>query len=360
MLPAILSAFGIIEENCKIIPFGSGLINHTWRIECDHQSYILQRINHQVFTNPAAIAANLDTIGEYLQQHYPGYLFVRPIATADGSSTLAENEVHGFFRLFPFVAGSHTIDVVKTTQQAYEAAVQFGRFSRLLAELDVQQLKITLPDFHNLDLRYRQFEQAIAQAGEYRRAQSAQLIQYLLQQQDIVETYRRMIADPAFPVRVIHHDTKISNILFDDNDKGLCVIDLDTVMPGYFISDAGDMLRTYLSPVSEEETDLSKIAVREEYFQAIADGYMSEMGSVLTTTERGYFVYAGQFMIYMQALRFLTDYLNNDRYYGQKYEGHNLARATNQATLLQRLTEKEAILKAWNTGKEPVFQGFRG
>lgn len=339
MLSPILAAFGIGEENCRIIPFGSGLINHTWRIECDQKAYILQRINHHIFTRPAAIAANLDTIGRYLAHHSPDYLFVCPITTADGSATLVEDEAQGFFRLFPFVTGSHTIDVVKTTQQAYEAAAQFGKFSRLLAHLDVQHLQITLPDFHNLDLRYRQFEQAIAQATEPRKSQAASLTGYLLQQRSIVDTYRNIVADPAFPVRVIHHDTKISNILFDDNDKGLCVIDLDTVMPGYFISDVGDMIRTYVSPVSEEETDLSKIVIREAYFEAIAAGYNSEMGEVLTDAERSYFIYAGKFMIYMQALRFLTDYLNNDIYYGQKYEGHNLARAENQATLLQRLTE---------------------
>lgn len=346
MLSSILTAFGITENGCNIIPFGSGLINHTWRIECNNKAYILQRINHHVFRHPEAIAANLTTIGCYLQQHHPDYLFTHPVPTADGNSTLVEDEVHGYFRLFPFVPGSHTIDVVKTTQQAREAAAQFGRFTRLLSGMDVRQLKITLPDFHNLDLRYRQFEQAEARASEKRKTQSKDLIEYLRSQHDVVNTYRTIINNPAFPVRVIHHDTKISNILFNDADKGMCVIDLDTVMPGYFISDLGDMIRTYLSPVSEEETDLSAIIIREDYFHAIRDGYLSEMGEVLTAEESGYFVYAGKFMIYMQALRFLTDYLNNDIYYGQRYEGHNLNRAANQATLLQKLTEKEEILKA--------------
>ncbi|WEK34730.1 MAG: aminoglycoside phosphotransferase family protein [Candidatus Pseudobacter hemicellulosilyticus] len=345
MLPSILTAFGISPDSCAITPFGSGLINHTWRIECGDKVYILQRINHQVFKQPEAIAANLTTIGRYLQQQHPGYLFTHALPTADGSSTLVVDEVHGYFRLFPFVAGSHSIDVVKSTQQAYEAALQFGRFTRLLSSLDTKLLNITLPDFHNLSLRYRQFEQAVAGAREPRRSLAGDLVRYLSAQQEIVHTYKRIVANPDFPVRVIHHDTKISNILFDDNDKGLCVIDLDTVMPGYFISDVGDMLRTYLSPLSEEETDLSRITVREDYFRAIADGYLQEMGAVLTPEERGYFLYSGKFMIYMQALRFLTDYLNNDSYYGQRYEGHNLDRAANQATLLQRLIEKEAILQ---------------
>ena len=135
-------------------------------------------------------------------------------------------------------------------------------------------------------------------------------------------------------------------MLFNNNDKGLCVIDLDTVMPGYFISDVGDMIRTYLSPVSEEEKDFSKIQIRDEYFKAIAEGYLTEMNDELTATEKEHFVYAGKFMIYMQALRFLTDYLNDDIYYGSKYEGHNFIRANNQLTLLNRLIEKENHLSS--------------
>lgn len=131
------------------------------------------------------------------------------------------------------------------------------------------------------------------------------------------------------------------NVLFDENDKGLCVIDLDTMMPGYFISDVGDMMRTYLCPVSEEEQDLSKIMIRNDFFEAIVHGYLSEMREALSEKEQGQFVYAGKFMIYMQALRFITDYLNNDIYYGEKYEGHNLKRAMNQIQLLKLYLKEE-------------------
>lgn len=146
-------------------------------------------------------------------------------------------------------------------------------------------------------------------------------------------------------LRVTHHDTKISNVLFDKKGKGICVIDLDTVMPGYFISDVGDMMRTYLSPVSEEENDLGKITVRDDFYRAIVQGYYNEMKDELTETEKKYFFYAGKFMIYMQAVRFLTDHLNDDVYYGAKYEGHNFMRAANQVRLLECLLEKESVLK---------------
>ena len=134
-------------------------------------------------------------------------------------------------------------------------------------------------------------------------------------------------------------------MLFNSKNKGLCVIDLDTVMPGYFISDIGDMMRTYLSPAGEEETDFNKVQVREEYFEAIVNGYLSEMQDELSMVEKEYFIYAGKFMIYMQALRFLTDYLNNDIYYSAKYDLHNLNRTINQLTLLDKLVEKEERLK---------------
>ena len=133
--------------------------------------------------------------------------------------------------------------------------------------------------------------------------------------------------------------------MFDKEGKGLCVIDLDTVMPGYFISDVGDMMRTYLSPVSEEERDFSKIIVRDEFYKAIVQGYFNEMKGELTDTEKNYFFYAGKFMIYMQALRFLTDHLNGDIYYGAKYPGQNFIRAQNQLVLLERLMEKKEALE---------------
>lgn len=157
--------------------------------------------------------------------------------------------------------------------------------------------------------------------------------------------YEAILANPDFKLRVTHHDTKISNVLFDGHNKGLCVIDLDTVMPGYFISDVGDMMRTYLSPVSEEEQDFSLIEVRLPFYEAIVSGYLQEMQGELSAAECNAFFYAGQFMIYMQALRFITDYLNDDVYYGQRYPDHNLVRGRNQLVLLQKLMEKEAVLR---------------
>jgi len=343
MSQTILNAYGLTGNDVETKPFGTGLINHTWTVTAGEKKFILQRINQNIFKTPAHIAANIRMIGDYLGKKFPGYLFVTAEKTLE-QEDLVFDEQQGYFRLFPFVKNSQTIDVVSSPSQAYEAAKQFGRFTKLLAGFPANELHITLPDFHNLPLRYQQFEMAITNGNKKRINEAAATIIFLQQHRIIVTISESIPNNPAFKKRVTHHDTKISNVLFDENDKGLCVIDLDTVMPGYFISDVGDMLRTYLSPVSEEENDCSKIEIRSDYFKAIAEGYLSEMNEELSPIEKDHFVYAGKFMIYMQALRFITDYINNDLYYGSKYDGQNFVRAKNQVVLLEKLMEKEEAL----------------
>jgi len=339
MLEKVLSAYGISPE-AVIQPHGNGLIHRTWKVHDRSSDYILQRINHNVFRHPEYIAENIEGIASWLGKNWPGYFFVTPVKTQndDGLLHLADE---GYFRLFPFVKDSQSYEIAENPQQAFEAAKQFGRFTRMLKDFPAGRLKITLPDFHNLVYRHHQFEDAIKHGNPARKTEVKESVEFLCAHEQIVSTYRQIISSHEFKIRVTHHDTKISNVLFDKNGKGICVIDLDTVMPGYFISDVGDMMRTYLSPVSEEETNFEKISVRDDYFQAIANGYLQEMRSELTTSEIQHFVYSGIFMTYMQALRFLGDYLNNDRYYGSAYEGHNYNRARNQITLLTRLLEKE-------------------
>ncbi|MBL7817773.1 MAG: aminoglycoside phosphotransferase family protein [Saprospiraceae bacterium] len=335
MLQTILKSYNLDINAVKITPFGSGLINHTWRIEGQQQVYILQRINDAVFKNPQNIADNIQLIGEHLRIHSPDYLFVSPIKNTEGSEMTISDD--GFFRLFPFVEGSHSIDVVTTPEQAFEAARQFGQFTFLLRGIEISKIKTTIPQFHDLSLRYRQFQEALVKGNKARIEEAQEWIRKIEKNVDIVHVFENIKTNTEFKLRITHHDTKISNVLFDKNDKGLCVIDLDTIMAGYFISDVGDMMRTYLSPVSEEEIDFSQITVRKDFYQAITEGYFSEMKNALTTTEKQYFAYSGEFMIYMQALRFLTDYLNDDAYYGAKYPKHNLNRAINQLVLLHEI-----------------------
>jgi Ser/Thr protein kinase RdoA (MazF antagonist) len=334
----LLAAYQL-SSRATLRSFGAGLINHTWRVKDDGKDFILQKMNTNVFKKPENIAYNIDLIDSFLKANHPNYFFLAPVKTKSGD-LMARHE-HEYYRLFPFVQNSRTYDVVETPEQAFEAAGQFGLFTHLVSGLSAQDLKITIPGFHDLSVRYTQFEEACSTGSATRIAQAEQEIEFLRNNASIVKTFQTIQSSKLFKIRVTHHDTKISNVLFDQFDKGICVIDLDTVMPGYFISDVGDMLRTYLSPVSEEEKDLSKIRVRNDYFSAILEGYLSCMAADLNNEELEQFVYSGMFMIYMQAIRFLTDHLNNDVYYGAAYEGHNFIRAKNQITLLTRLQEKE-------------------
>ncbi|KIC91385.1 phosphotransferase enzyme family protein [Flavihumibacter sp. ZG627] len=343
MARSILPAYLEYTEDLQSEPYGSGLINTTWRVYNKDSAYILQKINAGVFKDPVKIASNVRMISDYLRHHYPEYLFVDPIKTLENKD-LAFMEGDGFYRLTPFIKGSHTEDVVLTAEVAYEAAKQFGRFSALLDGFDANKLFITIPDFHNLRLRYDQFKTSIKEGNQKRILRAGDQIDFIAANETIVDQFDAILQNPDFRIRVMHHDTKISNVLLDEKNKGICVIDLDTLMPGYFISDVGDMLRTYLSPASEEETDFSKIYIREEIFEAIVKGYLGEMRSVLSDAEKTSIVYAGKFMIYMQAIRFLTDYFNDDTYYGARYPEHNFNRAANQIDLLRKLMEKESIL----------------
>jgi Ser/Thr protein kinase RdoA (MazF antagonist) len=340
-----LAAYNLDSSELQIEKIHNGLINSTWRIKNSHHSYILQKLNHQVFKNPEIIASNISLIATYLLQHDPGYLFIAPLKTKSNEE-MVKIDGNGYFRLIPFVEGSYTINTVEKPEQAFEAAAKFGEFTKILSQFPVEKLKATIPDFHNLSLRYQQFKEALNTENKGRLKQSGELIQFMEDNKNIVDIYENILHNPSFKLRVTHHDTKISNVLFDKENNGLCVIDLDTVMPGYFISDVGDMMRTYLSPVNEEEIDFSKIDIREEYFSSIWHGYMGQMKDELNEEEKRHFIYAGKFMIYMQAIRFLTDYLNNDIYYGSKYEGQNFVRAGNQMALFNKLIEKEHILKS--------------
>jgi len=341
----LLKAFGIDTEHFEIKPLGDGLINTTWLVKeiSTGKDFVFQQININVFKHPEAITYNIRLINDYLKENHPHYLFTSPIKAIDGSDMIKSDD-GGYFRLFGYINDSVTHNELEKPVQAYEAAKQFGKFTNLLSGINVSQLQTTIPDFHNLNLRFEQFTDSLKNATPARYENAQQAIGFLDANRTIVDEYKEITLSKDFKLRVTHHDTKISNVLFDSQDKGLCVIDLDTVMPGYFISDVGDMMRTYLSPVSEEEKDFNKINVRTDFFQAIVKGYLSEMKDKLSEVEKGAIVYAGKFMIYMQALRFITDYLNNDIYYGSKYEGQNLVRGINQVTLLKCYLDLEPQL----------------
>lgn len=325
----------------NICPIDSGLINHTWRI---NEDFIVQRINTEVFRDTALLENNVEVLVNHFSTHFPKYFFAQPIKNKQGKYFL-KNASGDIFRISMYVSNSICYNSVKSAGQSYEAAKKFGEFSRLLSSIKANSLGETIPDFHNLSLRFIQFLNAI-QTGNSERIKNANAqIKFILSHQEIVKRYEYLLHHREVKLRIAHHDTKISNVLFNKSDQAICVIDWDTVMPGYFWSDVGDMMRTYLSAVNEEEKDLQAIEIRNEYFEGIYEGYMEEMGHQLSKIEKEHFVFAGILMIYMQAMRFLTDYLMDDIYYGQKYEGHNFVRAMNQIELLSQLLKKQKDFK---------------
>lgn len=329
---SILQQFGSQFQNASLEPISGGLINQTWKVSAKGESFVLQRINDTIFKEPAKIATNVRLLADHLASIGSDYFLVSPIRTERGEE-LAYETGKGYFRLTPFVKNSKTIQVVETPEQAYEAALQFGKFSSTFSDFDAKQLHVTIPNFHDLAYRYKQFENALLTGNPQRISACSEEINQKRSYARLVDEYNRILRNPVFKLRVTHHDTKISNVLFDLNNKGVCVIDLDTVMPGYFFSDVGDMMRTYLSPTNEEETDFSKIEVRPMFYHAIVQGYSEGMKGALSIEEQNSFFLAGQILIYMQSLRFLTDYFNNDVYYGAQFEGQNLIRAQNQLSL---------------------------
>jgi len=345
IIKIVLHAFELQDTNIVVQPVKNGLIHKTWKLTTCGKEFILQQVNDSIFKQPENIVYNTRLIAAYL--HQTSYKFIAPLTSGNGEDLLFV-QGYGVYRLFPFVTGSHSKDTVDTAAQAYEAAVQFGRFTKLTAGIHINDLKITIPHFHDLGLRYQQFVLALDNGNKLRIHETADLIKTLIGFKEIVTTFHNIKQNPGFKLRVTHHDTKISNVLFNDRDKGLCVIDLDTVMPGYFISDVGDMIRTYVCPVNENEKDYSKIRIRTDVFTAIVKGYYEEMKQELTDIEKGYFLFAGKFMIYMQALRFLTDYLQDDIYYPIKYAAHNLTRASNQTILLQEVEKRKKELQQFS------------
>ncbi len=333
----VLHAFGI-HEGVAIQPFGSGHINRTFKIDGEDSSFVLQRINHYVFKKPERIAANTKYASTYLKAKYPDYVFLSPIQSTAGLDMVFDEEGHPW-RLLPYFKNTVTIDAVATPLEAYEAARGFAQLTKNLSGCDVSKFKPTIEQFHDLKWRYEQFQDALTNAQRTqpdRLKRAAEGIQACKDFSFLVDKYNTLIADGFLKLRITHNDTKINNILFDSQSpKVVCVIDLDTLMPGYFIYDLGDMVRTFVSPVSEEEQDLSKIIFRENIYDALVQGYFSEMEDELSEQEKQSISFAGCMMTYIMALRFLADYLNGDKYYTIKYEGQNLNRARNQLRLLE-------------------------
>lgn len=333
----VLYAFGY-NGNVAITQNGDGLINATFFIETASSKIVLQKINTRVFTNAVAIQSNYVKVYNYIQQNTQNFLLPKPVFTGNSESFFIDS-TSGFWRGFYYVPDSAVKHFISNAAEAYTVAALFGRLLKVLDGFPAQQLKETIPQFHDLHLRYQQFENAVKNGDQQRKLDTTSLIESLKKRQNYVELYDTIVDQKdKFPVRVLHHDAKIGNILFDkQTGEVLCAVDFDTLMPGYFFSDFGDLVRASACSASEEENDLSKVFIIREYYEALLKGYLDATENILTEEERSLLIYSGHILIYMQCLRFTTDYLSGDIYYKTSYINHNFCRAINQMTLLESL-----------------------
>ena len=330
----VLSKFITDTNSVEISPLANGLIHGSYIVSLNNTpAYILQQINNSVFKNPNLISNNLKLLSNHLNKIEEKPFFPLSINTLENDSYFIDQEK--YYRLTPYVKDSHSINSCSTAEEAYEASFQFGKFTAAFKDFNPKDLHETIPQFHDLAFRWKQFNDALNQGNPLRIKYAKKEIDEIQNHYHIVEKFNNIKSDNSFLKRVTHHDTKISNVLFDNNNKGICVIDLDTVMSGYFISDLGDMFRTYLSSANEEEQDLERVEARKDFFNAIIEGYLENMNDQMTDQESENISFAGEFIIYMQALRFITDFINDDKYYGITYELNNFNRTRNQLKLLK-------------------------
>lgn len=355
MIPKdVFEQFGIDhqtdDDTIKVEKIGSGHIHYTYRVQnqmmpSSSSSWILQRINTNVFQQPEIIATNLHHAASFLSERYPDYLFLKAIPTTSKTknttptTTIAWDKQGHPWRLFPYIEGTITINQVDTPKQAYQASKGFASLTRKLHDVDVTLFRPTIPRFHDLSWRWQQLEEALSKATQDRKQRAEEAIRDVYSFQFLVREYPSIVQQCK--ERIVHNDTKINNILLDaSTSEAICVIDLDTLMPGYYIYDLGDMVRTFVSPVSEEEQDLNKVQFRRPFYEALVNGYLSEMKDCLSEAEINSIPFAGMMMTYIVAIRFLTDFLNGNIYFHNiDYPDQNLVRATNQLRLLSILQE---------------------
>lgn len=342
----VLEAFTIDEDalpghatgEITVQTISGGLINHSFRVSYQFKpDVLLQRINKNVFANPVQVQENYIKIWEYAEFEFTGLRLPSP-KHCGKMTTLFVDENENYWRAFEFVEDSKMHLVATTPAQAKATAKAFAKFTAAFDDFDLQQLKEVIPGFHDLSLRYQQFEDAQNGEAYERMAIALPIAEELKQREKYKHFFEIIIESDEFPKRVMHHDAKIANVLFNSKtEKVICPIDFDTVMPGYFFSDLGDMIRSMVCDKDENSTTLNEIEIRKDFYEAIVTGYLDVIGNQLTESEKKYIHYAGLIMIYMQALRFLTDYLNGDIYYRISQPEQNFLRAKNQLVLLQKL-----------------------
>jgi Ser/Thr protein kinase RdoA (MazF antagonist) len=342
----VLQAYQL-PANTEILPFGNGHINQTFLLKAADRQLILQQINTAIFPSPVDLVQNALKIEQHLlskqQQGLYPLEILRQQAKADGSYLAGQAQD---LRALQFIHNGSSIEVVEKPQQAFAAALTFGQFAAALADFDAKSLVTVLPDFHNLGMRFSQLKQAVTNNAAGRLKDSQELVDFCLAQQHLVAELEQLCQD--LPLRVCHNDTKINNMLYSVSEqRGIAAIDLDTCMPGFWLFDFGDMVRTCCSPEPEDSLNTAAVRVRPEIFKALAQGYLTGLAGVISNAEQQSLLLGAKVMCLMIGIRFLTDHLNGDVYFAVKRDNHNLQRAHNQIRLYQDLLQQQTELAAY-------------
>lgn len=364
-LETVIEKFDFTGELKSYAPHGNGHINTTYAVEFDdngtNHRYILQRVNNCVFKDVDSLMENIVNVTTFLRKKIverggnPERETMNIVKTKKGKSYLKDDD--GYYRAFLFVKDSAFFDAVDSAETFKKSGIAFGKFQKLLSDYPASTLNETIPDFHNTKVRYENFLKAVENNLSGRADTCADEIKFVTQRKDRTGKLVDMIDRGELPLRVTHNDTKLNNVLFDQKSLDcVCVIDLDTVMPGLALYDFGDSIRFGANTGAEDEKDLSKVNIDLDYFRAYAEGFLSEAGGSLTQPELDNLAFASMLMTFECGMRFLTDYLDGDIYFGTAYPEHNLVRARDQFKLVAdmeaHMDEMNAIIREITAKKE--------
>lgn len=345
----IQAALAFFFPGCRlsgIKEHGSGHIHKTYRIISDAPRssgrFLAQQFNHHVFKKPEKVASNIAVVHAHLAAKPLSTAILHPVSSPDEQFFYTSETGH-LWRMFDFIEGGYSTERAESAQQAYSAGKAFGAFVADLSDLDAQLLAETIPGFHDSVKRWQLFEEVAASDPAGRVSDAMPLIAMLEQHHHLFFEVQSL----PIPVRVIHNDAKLGNVLFEKSTSHiLAVTDWDTIMPGYILADFGDLARSLLSPVEEDSPRYDKIQVQLPYFDQLCRGFLEDSAEILTSVEKEHLVLGAKWIILEQAMRFLSDYLSGDTYYPICYPEHNRTRATNQLRLFNAVLENEDTMRA--------------
>nr|WP_199075269.1 aminoglycoside phosphotransferase family protein [Pedobacter sp. ASV19] len=350
----ITSKFRCHVDVSTIKPYGSGHINDTYRLKNlagTEYDYLLQKINNDIFTDVPRLTENMCRVIAHLKSKMdlsgegdPQKEVMTLVATKAGPY-FYEDSNGAYWRMCLFLKDTRSYDVVETEKQAYEGGKAFGKFQAMLSDLSADIMHEVIPDFHNIKKRLQQLSQAIKEDPKDRVRLVSQELETIKKRSESMSFFQEESQQLTLPRRVTHNDTKFNNVLLDLNGNAQCVIDLDTVMAGYVAYDFGDAIRTIVNTAPEDEIELSHIQLNLDLFNAYTKGYMESAASFLNEWELRSLIKGVLLMPYMQAVRFLTDYLNGDKYYKVRSAEHNLQRTRAQLQLLKLLEAQATAME---------------